>query len=58
MRREGFLCAAALAVTLDINEHRELALRLSLAGARMAPVLGARSYHLTHRSGGIAIRCG
>ena len=36
---------------LEYNEHRELALRLCLAGARMIPVSGARSYHLTHRGG-------
>jgi glycosyltransferase involved in cell wall biosynthesis len=36
---------------LDINEHRELALRLCLAGSRMVPVQGARTYHLTHRVG-------
>ena len=51
VRREGFLRAGGFHEALDINEHRELALRLSLAGARMAPVLGARSYHLAHRSG-------
>jgi glycosyltransferase involved in cell wall biosynthesis len=51
VRREDFLRAGGFHESLDINEHRELALRLSLAGARMAPVLGARSYHLTHRSG-------
>lgn len=36
---------------LDINEHRELALRLCGAGARMVPVDGARTYHMTHRAG-------
>ncbi len=36
---------------LDYIEQRELALRLCQSGARMAPVTGARTYHLTHRSG-------
>lgn len=36
---------------LDSSEHRELALRLCRSGARMAPVAGARTYHLTHRVG-------
>jgi GT2 family glycosyltransferase len=36
---------------LDNNEHRELALRLCLAGGRMVAAEGARSYHLTHRVG-------
>jgi len=34
-----------------MNEHRELAFRLCRGGARMVPVLGARTYHLTHRAG-------
>jgi hypothetical protein len=36
---------------LTINEHRELALRFCNAGLRMAPANGARTYHMTHRSG-------
>jgi glycosyltransferase involved in cell wall biosynthesis len=36
---------------LTINEHRELALRLCRDGLRMAPAPGARTYHLTHRTG-------
>jgi glycosyltransferase involved in cell wall biosynthesis len=36
---------------MDINEHRELALRLCQAGGRMCAVTGARTYHLTHRIG-------
>jgi len=36
---------------IDINEHRELALRLQQAGAQIRAVSGARSYHLTHRTG-------
>ena len=49
--REEFLGAGGFHEGLDINEHRELALRLCLAGARMVPVEGARTYHLTHRTG-------
>ena len=48
--REAFLAAGGFDVLLTINEHRELALRLCQAGARMVPV-SARTYHLTHRSG-------
>lgn len=51
VRREMFLAAGGFEVEMDINEHRELAYRLCKAGARMAPVPGARSYHLTHRVG-------
>lgn len=36
---------------IDNNEHRELALRLCAQGARMGFVEGARTYHLTHRTG-------
>jgi GT2 family glycosyltransferase len=36
---------------IDINEHRELALRLCQAGGRMGALCGARTYHLTHRTG-------
>jgi len=36
---------------LTINEHRELALRLTRGGSVMAPADGARTYHMTHRSG-------
>jgi glycosyltransferase involved in cell wall biosynthesis len=48
--RSAFLDAGGFDEGLDLNEHRELALRLCLAGARMAAVPGARSYHLTHTS--------
>lgn len=51
VRRDAFLRAGGFNADLDINEHRELALRLTSAGARMAPVDGARTYHLTHRVG-------
>ena len=36
---------------IDLNEHRELALRLCQSGGRMRAVSGARTYHLTHRTG-------
>lgn len=49
--RDDFLRAGGFNEELDINEHRELALRLCLGGARMALVEGARAYHLTHRTG-------
>jgi hypothetical protein len=48
--RSAFLQAGGFDEELTINEHRELALRLVQAGLAMVPV-GARSYHLTHRSG-------
>jgi glycosyltransferase involved in cell wall biosynthesis len=50
VRRSEFLRIGGFDERLDINEHRELALRLCQAGARMVPVRGARSFHLTHRS--------
>jgi len=49
--REAFLAAGGFNEQIDINEHRELALRLYDAGLRTVLVAGARSYHLTHRSG-------
>jgi len=51
VRREDFLESGGFDAGLDINEHRELALSLCLNGARMVPAEGARTYHLTHRSG-------
>ena len=36
---------------LDHNDHREMALRLSLAGLRMGLALESESYHMTHRTG-------
>jgi glycosyltransferase involved in cell wall biosynthesis len=49
--REAFLAVGGFDEALDNNEHRELALRLCTAGCRMALVDGARTYHMTHRSG-------
>ena len=51
VRRERFHAVGGFEPEMDINEHRELAYRLCGQGARMAPVPGARSYHLTHRVG-------
>jgi hypothetical protein len=50
VRCESFLAAGGFHPEIDINEHRELALRMVIRGARMRPVIGARSYHLTHRT--------
>src|SRR3569833_1700206 len=49
--RAAFLDAGGFHKDITINEHRELALRLTNAGLRMVPANGAYSYHLTHRSG-------
>jgi glycosyltransferase involved in cell wall biosynthesis len=49
--RAAFLEAGGFHKDITINEHRELALRLTKAGLRMVPANGAYSYHLTHRSG-------
>lgn len=48
--RQAFLNVGGFHPAIDINEHRELALRLCKAGLRMrgSP---ARSYHLVHRRG-------
>ncbi|SFK35313.1 glycosyltransferase family 2 protein [Methylocapsa palsarum] len=51
VRRASFLREGGFNAGVDINEHRELALRLTQAGARMTAVDGARTYHLTHRAG-------
>lgn len=44
--RATFLETGGFLEELDLNEHRELALRLCESGSRMHPVDGARSYHL------------
>jgi len=51
VRRDAFLRCGGFDESIDINEHRELALRLCEAGARMAIVDGAHTFHLTHRAG-------
>ena len=49
--RDAFLALGGFHEAIDINEHRELALRLQRSGHRMVFAEGARSYHLIHRSG-------
>jgi GT2 family glycosyltransferase len=51
VRRDSFIAAGGFHDEMTINEHRELALRLTARGSRMRPVEQARCYHLTHRSG-------
>lgn len=51
VNRKAFLDSGGFDEAITINEHRELALRLCKNGARMLPVDGAFSYHLTHRTG-------
>lgn len=51
VRRDHFEKAGGFDPDIDINEHRELALRLCQSGDRMRAVSGARTYHLTHRTG-------
>jgi hypothetical protein len=47
----AFREAGGFPLDISINEHRELALRLCRAGARVVVVEGAVSLHLTHREG-------
>lgn len=49
--RDAFLATGGFDPEIDLNEHRELALRLCAIGQRMGFVPNAASYHLTHRSG-------
>jgi glycosyltransferase involved in cell wall biosynthesis len=49
--RDAFLDVGGFNEAIDIIEQRELALRLCQAGLGMAPVDGARVYHMTHRRG-------
>jgi glycosyltransferase involved in cell wall biosynthesis len=51
VRTKDFRQVGGFDEKLDFSEHRELALRLCRSNARMAPVAGARTYHLTHRNG-------
>jgi hypothetical protein len=51
VRRADFEEVGGFDECLTINEHRELALRLSARGLQLAAVDGARTYHLTHRVG-------
>ena len=49
--RRAFMDIGGTDPVLDQNDHREMALSLSLAGLRMSVALPAESYHLTHRTG-------
>jgi GT2 family glycosyltransferase len=48
VERDRFLECGGFREDLDLNEHRELALRLYARGLRLVPVHGARTYHLIH----------
>ncbi len=48
VERLQFLDAGGFLEELDLNEHRELALRLYARGLRLVPVPEARTYHLIH----------
>jgi glycosyltransferase involved in cell wall biosynthesis len=48
VERDSFLECDGFREDLDLNEHRELALRLCERGLRLVPVHGARTYHLIH----------
>ena len=49
--RESFAASGGFAADISLNEHRELALRLCRARARLVVVDDAVSLHLTHREG-------
>ncbi len=49
--RRAFEAVGGFDERLQINAHRELALRLQQQGIRLVPVPGARTFHLTHRVG-------
>jgi len=49
--RGPFLDSGGFDEQIDMNEHRELALRLCGRGLRLVPLEAARTYHMTHRSG-------
>lgn len=51
VRRQDFAAVGGFDERLSMNEHRELAFRLAERGVRAVAVPGARTYHLTHRSG-------
>jgi glycosyltransferase involved in cell wall biosynthesis len=49
--KAAFVAVGGFNAAIDINEHRELALRLNAIGLPVRLVKGARTYHLTHRAG-------
>jgi hypothetical protein len=49
--RDPFLTVGGFDLAISINEHRDLALRLSRRGCRLEVVDDAVSIHLTHREG-------
>ena len=51
IRTSDFRRSGGFDDAMDINEHRELALRLAQQGVPVRLVPDARNYHLTHRSG-------
>jgi hypothetical protein len=51
VRREALAGSGGFDEAIDNNEHRELCLRLCAAGGVMGLVEGARTFHLTHRTG-------
>jgi hypothetical protein len=51
VRLEDFQRVGGYDERMTLNEHRELALRLAGAGVPVVAVSGARSVHMTHRTG-------
>lgn len=51
VKRDAFVAVGGFDEQLDLNAHRELALRMQKAGGRVRALADARSYHLTHRTG-------
>ena len=50
-RRDDFLASGGFDDHMHINEHREWALRMTAVGIPLVLAPGARTYHLTHRTG-------
>jgi len=50
LRRSAFEAVGGFDERLTLNEHRELAFRLAERGVAVAPVDGARSFHMLHRT--------
>ena len=51
VKRSTFVDAGGFRSDLQINEHRELALRFTQMGQKIVFAEGARTYHMTHRVG-------